>query len=132
MTCGRSHLLVSTVTQITRRKGQKEKDTAQGTKGLSRMGRGTRGKDGESRSPRKGEERSRESPFRKPGLLLVSAVSQCDGSRSLHFHLYQVDEDTEVSNCHVPVEELLFMNLQTAKYTSTSESSQEHLLLYSY
>lgn len=127
--CGRSHVTGSTVTQMTGGRERRERHS-RGTEGLSRMG--TRGKDGESRSPRKGEERSRESPFRKPGLLLVSAVSQCDGSRSLHFHLYQIDEDTEVSNCHVPVEELLFVNLQTAKYTSTSESSQVHLVLYSY
>lgn len=83
--CGRSHLLVSTVTQMTRRKGQKEKDTARGTKGLSRMGRGTRGKDGESRSPRKGEERSRESPFRKPGLLLVLQSANATGQGAFTF-----------------------------------------------
>jgi len=39
----------------------------------------------------------------------------------LHTYLYQVDEDTEVSNSHVPVEELLFMNLGVAKYTAIFE-----------
>ena len=53
---------------------------------------------------------------------MVPAISQWDEIRSLHTHLYQVDEDTEVSNSHVPVEELLFMNLEAAKYTDTSES----------
>lgn len=36
--------------------------------------------------------------------------------RTPYFH--QIDKDTEVSNSHVPIQELLFMNLETAKHRS--------------
>lgn len=101
-----------------RRKAEKEKTL------LRKRGRGYPGwvghreEDVGSRSPRE----AGESPVWKPGPLVVPAISQWDEIRSFHAHLYQVDEDTEVSNSHVPVEELLFMNLEAAKYTHTSES----------
>ena len=61
--------------KMIRRKGEKEKDSAWERRGYPGWV-GAHGKKTESRSPRKGGERSRESPCWKPGPLLVSAVNQ--------------------------------------------------------
>lgn len=53
-----------------------------------------------------------------------------DGTEPLHTHLYQVDEDTEVSNSHVPVEELLFMNLGAANIQASLNCSQILLTMF--
>lgn len=50
----------------------------------------------------------------------VSRLASESGEGPPYFH--QIDKDAEVSNSHVPIEKLLFMNLGTAKHRPLSHS----------